>query len=145
MGKRQAQDVTQALLALVEARDAVENDRRDAALSALDDVEAALESVEHAPGVTVARAAHKLGVSEPTVRAWIERGALRAIPNTSPTQVDPNSLRDVVRAVGELRDRGVDREWLQALLDYLDDRAARRSEAVHEGLEDLSLGKLEPA
>lgn len=145
MGKRQAQEVTQALFALFDARDAVEHDRRDAALSALDDVEAALQSVEHAPGVTVARAAHKLGVSEPTVRAWIERGALRAIPSTRPTQVDPNSLRDVVRAVGELRDRGVDREWLQALLDYLDDRAARRSEAVREGLDDLRAGKLEPA
>jgi len=145
MGKREAQEVTQALFALVDARDALEHDRRDAALSALDDVQAALSSVEHSPGVTVARAAHKLGVSEPTVRTWIERGALREIPGITPTQVDPDSLRRVTRAVAELRERGQDREWLQALVDYLDDRAVRRSDALREGLEDLRAGKLEPA
>lgn len=145
MGKREAQEVTQALFALVDARDAVEHDRRDAALSALDDVQAALKSVEHAPGVTVARAARKLGVSEPTVRAWIQRRALREIPGTTPTQVAPDSLRQVIRAVAELRERGQDREWLQALVDYLDDRAVHGSDALREGLEDLRAGKLEPA
>lgn len=133
-GKREAQEVTQALFALVDARDAVEHDRRDA-LSALDDVQAALSSVEHSPGVTVARAARKLRVSDPTVRTWIERGALREIPGITPTQVDPESLRRVVRVVAELRERGQNREWLQALADYLDDRAMRRSDALREGPE----------
>lgn len=145
MRKRDAQAVTQALLALVDLREALEQHRHDAALSALDDAQAALSNVEHSPGVTVAQAARTLKVSEPTVRAWIARGALDAVPGVTPTQVAPNSLRRTVRAVSELRERGRDRDWLQSVVDYLDDRAARNSDAVRRGIADLRHGDLEPA
>jgi predicted transcriptional regulator len=39
----------------------------------------------------------------------------------------------------------VDREWLQALVDYLDDREARQRPALREGLAQLARGELEPA
>jgi transposase-like protein len=94
---------------------------------------------------SVAQAARRLGVSVPTVRAWIARGALAAIEGSSPVEIEPESLRSVGRALEELRARGQDREWLQALVDYLDDREARRSPALHEGLEQLARGELEPA
>jgi predicted transcriptional regulator len=60
-------------------------------------------------------------------------------------EIEPESLRSVSRALDELRERGQDREWLAALVDYLDDREARRSPALKAGLEQLARGELEPA
>jgi hypothetical protein len=95
--------------------------------------------------VPVAHAARRLGVSEPTVRSWIARGALHAITGSSPVQVEPESLRRVGRALDELREHGQDRDWLEALLDYLHDLQTRRSPALEEGLQQLERGELEPA
>lgn len=145
MGKRDAQQITVALMALADARDALTEDQRDVARRAVEATAGLLESVDHAPGVPVRRAASHLGVSDKTVLVWIERGALRAVPDLKPRQVDPQSLRRVARALDELRERGQDRDWLQALVDYVDDRDARRSDALEEGLEQVRKGELEPA
>ncbi len=145
MGKRDAQHVTMALIALEDARDALKSGRRDAAIQAMQEAHHTLEGVGHAPGVPVAHAARRLAVSEPTVRSWIARGALHAIKGSSPVEIEPESLRSVSRALQELRERGQNREWLAALVDYLDDREARRSPALKEGLEQLARGELEPA
>jgi hypothetical protein len=145
MGKRDAQHVTMALIALDDAQDALRSGRRDAAIQAMQEAHRTLEGVGHAAGVPVAHAARRLGVSEPTVRSWIARGALRAIKGSSPVEIEPESLRSVSRALDELRERGQDREWLAALVDYLDDLQARRSPALKEGLEQLARGELEPA
>jgi transposase-like protein len=145
MGKRDAQSVTLALISLDDARDALASGRRDAAIQAMQEAHRTLEGIGHAAGVPVAQAARRLGVSVPTVRSWIARGALRAIKGSSPVQVEPESLRSVSRGLDELRERGQDRDWLQALVDYLDDREARRSPALKEGLEQLARGELGPA
>lgn len=145
MGKRDAQQVTMALIALEDAHDALKNGRRDAAIQAMQEAHHTLESVGHAPGVPVAHAARRLGVSEPTVRSWITRGALHTITGSSPVQVEPESLRRVGRALDELREHGQDRDWLEALLDYLHDLQTRRSPALEEGLQQLERGELEPA
>jgi transposase len=145
MGKRDAQFVTMALISLDDARDALVSGSQDAAIRAMDEAHQTLEEIGHAPGVPVAHAARRLGVSVPTVRSWIARGALRAIKGSSPVEIEPESLRSVSHALQELRERGQDREWLQALVDYLDDVAARRSPAVKEGLQQLARGELEPA
>lgn len=145
MGKRDAQQITVALMALTDARDALVEDQRDAALQAVEAAACLLESVDHAPGVPVARAAARLGVSDKTVLTWIERGVLRSVPDAKPRKVDPQSLRRAARALDELRRGGQNRDWLQALVDYLDDGGARRSEALREGLDELRKGKLEPA
>jgi hypothetical protein len=145
MGKRDAQSVTLALISLDDARDALASGSQDAAIRAMDEAHHTLEGIGHAAGVPVAQAARRLGVSVPTVRSWIARGALAAIEGSSPVEIEPESLRSVGRALQELRERGVDREWLQALVDYLDDREARRSPALREGLAQLARGELEPA
>ncbi len=49
------------------------------------------------------------------------------------------------RALDELRERGQDRDWLEALLDYLHDLQTRRSPAIEDGLQQLKRGELEPA
>jgi hypothetical protein len=51
----------------------------------------------------------------------------------------------VSRALAELRERGQDRDWLQAVIDSLHDRQARNSNAVQKGIAQLERGQLEPA
>ena len=143
MGKRDAQSVTMALISLDDARDALVSGSQDAAIRAMEEAHQTLEGIGHAAGVPVAHAARRLGVSVP--RLWIARGALSAIKGSSPVEIEPESLRSVSRALDELRERGQDREWLAALVDYLDDREARRSPALKAGLEQLARGELEPA
>jgi Homeodomain-like domain len=140
MGKRDAQSVTMALISLDDARDALMSGSRDAAMRAMEEAHQTLEAIGHAAGVPVAQAARRLGVSVPTVRSWIARGALRAIKDSSPVEIEPDSLRSVSRALGDLRERGQDREWLTALVDYLHDREARHSPALKDGLEQLAHG-----
>lgn len=145
MGKRDAQLVTEALFTLVDAREAIENGHSDAALDALEEAQEVLISVKHTPGVSVAAASERLGVSEPTIRSWVKRGALEAVAGARPMQIEPQSLHRVSRALAELRERGRDRDWLQAVVDHLHDREARGSEALREGLAQLGRGRLEPA
>jgi len=145
MGKRDAQLVTEALYTLVDAREAIENGHADAALDALEEAQEVLISVRHTPGVSVAAASQRLGVSEPTIRSWVKRGALKTVPDTRPMQIEPESLHRVTRALAELRERGQDRDWLQALVDHLDDREARGSSVLRKGLAQLKCGQLEPA
>ena len=145
MGKRDAQLVTEALYTLVDAREAIENGHSDAALEALEEAQEALVSVKHTPGVSVAAASERLGVSEPTIRSWVKRGALEAVAEVRPMQIDPRSLHRVSRALAELRERGRDRDWLGVVVDQLHDREARESDALREGLAQLGRGRLEPA
>ena len=51
----------------------------------------------------------------------------------------------VSRALTELRERGQDRDWLQAVVEYLHDREARESDALRKGISQLQRGQLEPA
>ena len=145
MGKRDAQLVTEALYTLVDAREAIENGHADAALDALDEAQEVLISVRHTLGVSVATASQRLDVSEPTIRSWVKRGALETVPDSRPIQIEPESLHRVNRALAELRERGQDRDWLQALVDHLHDRDARGSDALCKGLAQLKRGQLEPA
>lgn len=101
--------------------------------------------VAQGTGLSVDAAAHYLGVSAPTVRAWMERGVLERKPGSKPAQIDRESARRLHRALAELRTRGQDRDWLAALVDYLHDTRDRRSKSVRKGLEELKRGELEPA
>lgn len=98
-----------------------------------------------ARGVPVAEAAKYLGVSEPTVRLWVRRGALASLPGSKPVLIEYESLRRVGRAVRELRARGEDREWLESVVRYVEDMADRSSPSVRQGLKELAEGKLQPA
>jgi Helix-turn-helix domain len=98
-----------------------------------------------ARGVPVAEAAKYLGVSEPTVRLWVRRGALVALPGSKPALIEHESLRGVGRTVRELRASGEDREWLEGVVRYIEDMADRSSPSVRQGLKELAEGKLQPA
>lgn len=60
-------------------------------------------------------------------------------------QIEPESLHRASRALTELRERGQNRDWLQALVNYLHDREAREGDTLQEGISQLKRGKLEPA
>lgn len=50
-------------------------------------------------GAKVSEAADVLGVSQPTVRAWVDAGVLTAVAGTKPVRIEVLSLADVKRAL----------------------------------------------
>lgn len=117
-----------------------------AALELIRDASARLaDRVAGVPGLPVAGASEYLGVSEPTVRAWVARGILDTLDGAKPMLIQPASVRQVGRLVHELRERGQDRDWTQGLADLLHDRNDRSRPEVVQGLEELGQGNLEPA
>lgn len=148
MGKRDKQQVARVVVELEDARDELAASDGDfsSVIAQLDKVVARLDHEALAtPGLPVSEAAAYLQLSEPTVRDWLKRGALKSVPGAKPVLVERESLRSVRRAVDELRERGTDADWLGSLLDYIDDMAIRRSPGVQRGLEELAAGRVEPA
>jgi excisionase family DNA binding protein len=148
MGKREGQQVAYAVLELEDARDelAASGHGGSAAMERIDDALARLDGVSSVPpGLRVADAATYLQVSEPTVREWLKRGVLNRVPDTKPVLIERESLRRIHRLLAELRERGKDRDWLRAFVDYVHDRALIRSPAVQRGLAEMEAGDLEPA
>ncbi len=93
-------------------------------------------------GAKVSEAALVLGISQPTVRAWIDAGILPSIPKTKPVQVDLLALANLKRAVGLVRTHLDDRQLLVHVMRVLRDRAAL--EGAAEGLEDYRAGRTVP-
>jgi excisionase family DNA binding protein len=159
MGRRERQQVAYAVVELQDAQDELRGlapghtrpagpqpDALSSALRLLEDAVARLDRpASESSGLPVSQAADYLGVSEPTVRAWLKRGVLHRVPHAKPVLVERSSLRSAHRAVEELRRRGRDRDWLHALVDLLHDRAERRRPELLRGMEELKRGQLEPA
>lgn len=144
MTKREAQEITMALVAIQDARRALSVGANTDVLAALQDAAERLDSVPHTGGIRVAQAARRLEVSQPTVRAWLDRGVLAGVTGARPEEVEIESLRRVMDALADLRARGRDRDWVEHLATYA--RSAEpRSDALKEGLEQLRRGELEPA
>ena len=148
MGKRESQQVAYAVVELQDARDELAASGQDVAavLTRIEDAVARLDGLASvSPGLPVSEAAAYVGVSEPTVRAWLKRGVLRPVPRAKPVLIERSSLRLAHQAIQELRERGQDRDWLRALVDLLHDRAERKRPGIVRGLEELQRGELEPA
>lgn len=73
-------------------------------------------------GVPVSVTARVLNVTEPTARAWIERGALHVVPGSRPLAVTPRSLGKALAAVMQIREVGQDERLLRRVLDHLEDQ-----------------------
>lgn len=76
-------------------------------------------------GVPVSVAAKVLDVTEPTARAWIERGALQVVPGSRPLAVTPRSLGEALAAAAQIRQVGQDERLLRRILDVLEDQRTR--------------------
>jgi len=95
-------------------------------------------------GAKVSEVAKVLGLSQPTVRAWIESGLLEPIAGTTPVRVDVLSLADVKRALDLIRRHKNDKRLLADVMRLVRDRAALAGADVHAGLEDLAAGRTVP-
>src|SRR4051794_4740902 len=60
-------------------------------------------------GAKVSEAAEVLGLSQPTVRAWIESGVLTAVSGARPTRVGVLALVETKRALDLIREQADDR------------------------------------
>lgn len=143
------EDAQDELRALAPSSERAAQPEREAVSSALRLLEDAVARLDHptagSSGLPVAQAADYLGVSEPTVRAWLKRGVLHRVPRAKPVLIERSSLRSTHRAIEELRRRGQDRDWLHALVDLLHDRAERQRPELVRGIEEMKHGQLEPA
>ena len=93
-------------------------------------------------GAKVSEAAQVLGLSQPTVRAWIEAGLLEPISGATPVRVDVLSLADVKRAVELVRRHADDRHLLVQVMRILRDGEALTG--AEEGFDDLRAGRVVP-
>lgn len=93
-------------------------------------------------GAKITEAAKVLGVSAPTVRAWIAVGVLDALADSQPVRVDVASLADAKQVVDELRRHSSDRYMLADLLRILRDRASLSNEYARAGAADLNAGRV---
>ncbi len=93
-------------------------------------------------GAKVSEAAEVLGISQPTVRAWIDAGILTAIPDTKPVRIDVLVLAETKRALDLIRDHIDDRQLLVHVSRVLRDRAAL--EGSEEAFADLRAGRTVP-
>lgn len=134
-----AVDVVDDLLALEELAAHEDDPERRRLLDAVRD-----HVADRDRGAKVSEVAQVLGISQPTVRAWIEAGVLEPRGDTTPVRVDVLSLAAVKRALDLLREHGQDRNLLIAVMRVLRDSAVLAGEGVRDGLEDLAAGRVVP-
>ncbi len=93
-------------------------------------------------GLSVAQAAERLEVSEPTVRKWLAEGLLERVEDHKPVEVAQRSVIEVGRVLDTVRESYPARRWSEALAAFLHDRGLLRQEWVREGVDQLRRGEL---
>ena len=138
-----------AALARLEAEELADavSELRTASLSkpelerALERVEALSARVQKAldlpGGLSVAQAAERLEVSEPTVRKWLAEGLLERVKGHKPVEVAQRSVIEVERMLGTIRESYPSRRWSEALAALLHDRDLLGQEWVRDGAKQL--------
>jgi primosomal protein N' len=140
-----------ARLEAEELADAV-SELRTASLSKLE-LERVLERVEALSarvqkaldlpgGLSVAQAAERLEVSEPTVRKWLAEGLLERAEDHKPVEVTQRSVIKVERVLDTVRESYPARRWSEALAAFLHDRDLLGQKWAREGVEQLRRGEL---
>lgn len=113
---------------------------------ALERVEALSARVQEAldlpGGLSVAQAAERLEVSEPTVRKWLAEGLLERVEDHKPVEIAQRSVIEVERVLDTVRESYPSRRWSEALAAFLHDRDLLGQEWVREGVEQLRHGEL---
>jgi hypothetical protein len=143
-----------AALARLEAEELADavSELRTASLSK-SDLERALERVEALSarvqkaldlpgGLSVAQAAERLEVSEPTIRKWLAEGLLERVEGHKPVEITQRSVIEVERVLSTVRESYPARRWSEALAAFLHDRDLFGQEWAREGVEQLRRGEL---
>jgi hypothetical protein len=153
-GAAPAQLRRRAALARLEAEELADavSELRTASLSkselerALERVEALSARVQKAldlpGGLSVAQAAERLEVSEPTIRKWLTEGLLERVEGHKPVEIAQRSVIEVERVLGTVREGYPARRWSEALAAFLHDRDLLGQDWVREGVEQLRHGEL---
>jgi hypothetical protein len=90
--------------------------------------------------VSVSLAATLLGVSERTVRDWIEAGILE-VASTRPVVLAFKSVAEARRELQRLRREGASPNLRRLLLHRIEDRAALEQPGLRESIEQMRSGK----
>jgi DNA-binding transcriptional regulator YiaG len=93
-------------------------------------------------GLSVAQAAERLEVSEPTVRKWLAEGLLERVEGHKPVEIAQRSMIEVERVLDTVRESYPARRWSEALAAFLHDRDLLGQEWAREGVEQLRHGEL---
>lgn len=93
-------------------------------------------------GAKVSEAAEVLGLSQPTVRAWIDSGLLSTVSGAKPVRVEVLALAETKRALDLIREHADERQLLVQVMRILRDRAAL--EGSDEGFADLRARRVVP-
>jgi hypothetical protein len=93
-------------------------------------------------GLSVAQAAERLEVSEPTIRKWLAEGLLERVEGHKPVEISQRSVIEVERVLGTVRESYPARRWSEALPAFLHDRDLLGQGWVRDGLEQLRRGEL---
>jgi DNA-binding transcriptional regulator YiaG len=93
-------------------------------------------------GLSVAQAAERLEVSEPTVRKWLAEGLLERVEDHKPVEVTQRSVIEVERVLGTVRESYPARRWSEALAAFLHGRDLLGQGWAREGVEQLRRGEL---
>jgi hypothetical protein len=94
-----------------------------------------------APGMRLSIAAALLGLSEPTVRAWTERGIFRIRSRKPRLLLDPASVLEVRQLVSELRLAGRTRDLLDEVYNRLADEQQLADPDLAESLAQMHRGE----
>lgn len=119
--------------ALGELRDAVEEGNLQAASRRLDDLQRAHE--RHAPELSVAEAAERLGVTSPTIKSWGKKGLLEVL-GTSPKTVSARSVVELEGKLDRLRETASDKRQWAALLQGARDQEELDLPGARGGLKE---------
>lgn len=113
---------------------------------ALERVEALSARVQKAldlpGGLSVAQAAERLEVSEPTIRKWLAEGLLQRVKGHKPVEIAQRSVIEVERVLDTVRESYPARRWSEALAAFLHDRDLLGQAWAREGIEQLRRGEL---
>lgn len=114
--------------------------------SVLERVEALSARVQKAldlpGGLSVAQAAERLEVSEPTIRKWLAEGLLERVEGHKPVEITQRSVIEVERVLDTVRESYPARRWSEALAAFLHDRDLLGQEWAREGVGQLRRGEL---
>ena len=100
------------------------------------------EALDLSGGITVAQAAERLDVSEPTIRKWLAEGLLDRVEGRKPVEISQRSVIDVEHVLEAVRGSYPARQWSEALAAFLHDRDLLGQEWAREGVEQLRRGEL---
>lgn len=93
-------------------------------------------------GLSVAQAAERLEVSEPTIHKWLAEGLLERVEDHKPVEIAQRSVIEVERVLGTVRESFPARRWSEALAAFLHDRNLLGQGWARQGVEQLRQGEL---